>query len=77
MLMQKARIKNATVVRINPYALVNTITSLSIILFFLVEIIDLAALLSRQVIETKVVIDFPLHCSLFLYFLIMMGLEMF
>lgn len=61
MLMQKARIKNATVVRINPYALVNTITSLSIILFFLVEIIDLATLLSRQVIETKVVIDFPLH----------------
>jgi hypothetical protein len=56
MLMQNARIKNTTVLRINPYALINTI-----IINLLILVVMYLALLSRQVIETKVVIDFPLH----------------
>lgn len=54
--MQNARIKNTTVLRINPYALINTI-----IINLLILVVMYLALLSRQVIETKVVIDFPLH----------------
>lgn len=60
--MQKAaRIKNTTVLCINPHALINTIISLGIILIFVMDIIMHLALLSRQVIETKIVIDLSLH----------------
>ena len=51
-----ARIKNTTVLLINPYALINTI-----IINLLILVVMHLALLSRQIIETKVVIDFPLH----------------